>query len=382
MANLGTRKFYKSFQGKDEQEKNQVLKNSGYISIVLHSVFYNSKGNFWQKIFGGSDKIALTSSIVYQNGDKTIEAKAIQDKREVKAKRNHFMGLSRLVALKVPTNADGLELKVGLTAIKKDNLENAIDLMNSKEFQSPLQLSATPIGSILSVTSVVKKIFTGIAQNNHLEATFAGIVSKDKVNDPIQKERLCAGYLIMIANNDEDNDFLSTVDPTKLEVIGDGLHYKGDRVSHTNIVYSITFEQYRGIDEDSNWFHMFQDALEKLDDLLFTTKKEERKKILDDSRKLWIEASALLYNDPVYIAKEKRSIKASYFKRINERYNELTDGKENLAVVNKFIESKSDLDFMTSSRAITANRILSESKRIATSYMKELGKMNLVFSDR
>ena len=382
MANLGTRKFYKSFDKTADAATHQVLKNTGYISVVLHSVFYNSKGSFWQNRFGGTDEVVLTTSITYQNGEKTIEAKSIQDKRTVRSGRNHTLGLSRLVALKVPANADGLELKVGLTAIKKDNFENAIGLMNSKEFQEPLQLSAVPIGQILAITKVVKKIFTGIEQNNHLEATFAGIISRDKVENPIQQERLCNGYLIMISNNDEDNNFLASLDEKKLQVEGDGLKYEGKKVEHTNIIYTITFEKFRGPDEDANWFKLYQDALDKLDDLLFAAVEDDKKKILDSSRKLWVEASALLYDDPTYLSQEKKSIKASFFKKINERYNELSEGNKLEEMVNTFIQDEETLDFIPEVKKYDPSKIIEESRKVSEKYMKELGKQNLVFLEK
>lgn len=59
MATLGTRKFYKPFQDSQNEEENQILNKSGYVTIKLHSAYYNSKGNFWQSIFEGNDKIAL-----------------------------------------------------------------------------------------------------------------------------------------------------------------------------------------------------------------------------------------------------------------------------------------------------------------------------------
>lgn len=372
MANLGTRKFYKSFSGDNNATKNQIFKNSGYISIALHSVFYRSKGNFWQNTFGGVDKITLSSSITYQSASKKIEAKAIQDNRTLKGGRNHFLAISRLVALKVPAIADGIELKVELSALKKDNFGNAIDLMNSKEFQVPLQVSAVPVGQILTVTNVVKKIFTGIESKEQLEATFAGIISESKTDNPIEKERLCAGYLIMISNNDEDVDFLSSIDVNKLEVEGDGLKYEGKRVQHTHVVYSVSFEPLRGPDENSKWFKLYEDALDKLDDLLFTTDKKSQQKILVESRKMWIEASALLYDDPSYIGDEKKAIKASFFKKINERYEELTED-DNHTLAARFIEPKDTPDFLPRMKSYNLNHVLRKTNQVSEDYMKNLG---------
>ncbi len=378
MANLGTKKFYKSFNSKTE-EKNQILKNSGYVSIVLHSAFYKSKGNFWQRAFGGNDKIALTSTITYKSTERSIEAKSIVDKRKVKADRNHQLGLSRLVALKVPAIADGLEMKVEMTAIRDDNFENGMDLMNSEEFQKPLQTASLPVGQILAVTSVVKKIFTGVENPSILEATFAGIISKDKVQEPVTKERLTAGYIIIIANNDEDDAFLSQVDPSKFTVEGDGLKFDNSTVKHTNLVFSVTFEQLKGVDQESSWFKKYQNSLNKLDDIVFANNEEEQKKILDYSRRLWIEGNALLFEDSSFIDKEKNSIKFSYFKKINERYTDLTSISDTDFIVNFTNNKIEELNLSDDIKSFDEKKILNLVNKESSQYLKELGDLNMIF---
>ena len=377
MATLGTKKFYSAFNTQTA-EKNQILKNSGYVNIVLHSAFYKSKGNFWQKIFGGSDKIALTSTVTYKSAERSIEAKSIVDKRKVKADRDHQLGLSRLIALKVPTIADGLELKIELTAVKDDNFENGLDLMNSEEFQKPLQLSSIPVGQILSVTSVVKKIFTGIKNPAILESTFAGIISLDKVTEPVEKERLTAGYIIMIANNNEDDSFLSQVDESKFSVEGDGLKYENKTVKHTNLVFAVTFDPLKGVDEESSWFKKYQRALNKLDEIVLADNDNEEKRILQDSRKLWIEGNALLFEDPTFIDKEKTSIKISYFKKINERYTDLTSKSEGDFVVN-FTEKKvENIDFIPKMKTFDEKKVLAITDKESSKYLKALGNLNMI----
>lgn len=377
MANLGTKKFYKSFNSKTE-EKNQILKNSGYVSIVLHSAFYKSKGNFWQRVFGGNDKIALTSTITYKSTDKSIEAKSIVDKRKVKANLNHQLGLSRLVALKVPAIADGLEMKVEFSAVKDDNFENGLDLMNSEEFKNPLQTASLTVGQILAVTSVVKKIFTGIENPSILEATFAGIISKEKVQEPVTKERLTEGYIIMIANNDEDDAFLSQVDPNNFTVEGDGLKYNNETVKHTNLVFSVTFEQLRGVSQESAWFKKYQNAINKLDEIVFATNEEDQKKILDDSRRLWIEGNAILFEDPTFIDKEKNSIKLTYFKKINERYTELTSISDTDFIVNFANNNLEELRLSNEIKSFDEKKILNLVNKESSRYLRELGNNNMI----
>ncbi|MDN3594663.1 hypothetical protein [Zunongwangia endophytica] len=377
MANLGTKKFYKSFNSKTE-ENNQILKNSGYVSIVLHSAFYKSKGNFWQKTFGGSDKIALTSTITYQSSEKSIEAKSIVDKRKVKADRNHPLGLTRNIALKVPAIADGLEMKVEISAIKGDNFENSLDLMNSEEFQKPLQTASLPVGQILAVTNVIKKIFTGVNNPSILEATFAGIISKEKVTEPVTKERLTEGYIIIIANNDEDDNFLSQVEPDNFTIEGDGLKYNDATVEHTNLVFAVTFEQSKGPDQDSAWFKKYQRALNKLDEIVFAENEAEQKKILDDSRRLWIEGNAILFEDPSFIDKEKNSIKLTYFKKINERYTDLTSISDTDFIVNFTNNNFEELKLSDDFNSFNEKKILNLVNKESSKYLKELGDHNMI----
>ena len=379
MASLGIRKFYKAFDDSVNPDKNQIIKNSGYISVLLHSVIYNSKSNFWQDFFGGEDKIALTSSITYKTPGKNIEATSVQDKRSVSAGNTHLLALTKTIALKVPANADGLELKVGIVAVKNDNFENGLNLMDSDEFKQPLELSPIPVGQILSVTKVIKKIFSEDSENNPLEASFAGLISHSPTKNPIEQERLTSGYIIMVANNDEDSDFVSNIDPEKLQVTADGLEYAGKSVTHTNIVYSIIFEPTRGINQLSKWFSKFQEALNKLDDIFESNSEAEQKKILTDSRKLWREGSALLFDDPSYINDERRSIKASFFKKINEKYKELTS-KTTEKFLADFLESNTDeLDFIPELAKFDAEKIESETELIAGRYLADLDKAHMVF---
>lgn len=383
MGILGTKKFHKTFNNESESE-NQVLKNKGYVSIILHSVHYNSKGTFWQKIFGGQDTIALTSTITYKSTNRTIEAKSVIDKRQVKANRNHTLGISKLIALKVPTTADGLELKINLTAVKDDNFDNALNLMNSDEFKKPLQISSIPVGEILSITNVVKKIFTGIENPSILESTYAGVIANQKIDNPIQQERLSAGYLIMIANNEEDNEFLSNdLHIDKFSIEGDGLKYDGKIVTNTNIIYTITYAPLKGIDESSNWFKKYQLALAKLDDMLSLDfpSEEDKKEILNQSRKLWIEASAILSEDDTYISKEKNSIKATYFKKINERYKELHEASS-FDFFEVAIEDRvENMDFIPNFESLDRTLMIEETEKLASNYLSELGKAQLIFPE-
>lgn len=139
MGILGTKVIWKPLSGDQDASKHQILKNGGYINVILKNAQYNSIGSFWQKAFGGSDKITLSANVVFKNGTDMIEATTVQDVREVKANRTYTLGLGGTLALKVPAYCDGIELTAKMTAVKDDAFENSLNLLNSPEFQGALQ---------------------------------------------------------------------------------------------------------------------------------------------------------------------------------------------------------------------------------------------------
>ena len=54
--------------------------------------------------------------------------------------------LRRNVVLKVPASADGIELQVSIGAVQDDNLGRTLQLLNSDEFEQPLQLAPAAVG--------------------------------------------------------------------------------------------------------------------------------------------------------------------------------------------------------------------------------------------
>jgi hypothetical protein len=81
-AILGTKVYWRPSVGADSTPR-QILKNSGYISVVLQAVQYKASGNFWQEIFGGSDKITVSTQVTWQSGSDSKTAATIQDVRKV-----------------------------------------------------------------------------------------------------------------------------------------------------------------------------------------------------------------------------------------------------------------------------------------------------------
>ncbi|HVO73567.1 MAG TPA: hypothetical protein VMT35_06065 [Ignavibacteriaceae bacterium] len=368
MAILGTKKFWKPTTGASAvQKENQILKNAGYINLQLQTVNYMSVGNFWQSTFGGKDKIALATTLKYQSGVDSIEATAVQDVREVEVNKNYNLGLQRYIAVKIPANADAIGIEVRMTAVKNDSLQAKFDMLNKPEYQSALQLAPTVVGQVLTISSLVKKLFTDSDPHSQLEASYAGVISIESEDNPVSSGKLTKGLLIMISTNDGDE--FKNVDETKFELRGDTLYYKNRQIENTYLVFNISFEQLKGDDEKSNWFKKYNDALNNLDKIQLTTDQGEIAKIFSDTKTLWIEGNALIDADATYINSERIKIKSAAIKTIKDKYNSLTQTappqtltspteilkgltgsadfkivKEALPVTGSFINEKLDLD--------------------------------------
>ena len=374
MATLGTIKFLKPFP--NEENPKQILKNDGYISLILYSAFYHSEGNFWQDIFGGVDKITLSTTVSFRRSNAQFQAQTIQDIREVKARKDHFLGINRYLALKIPSDSDGIEIKVNLVGVKKDNLENAIDLLNNKDFQEPLQIIPQKLGEVLSITKLVKKVLSGIEQDDYLEASWAGIISEKQIETPSHLNRLTEGHLILISSHDEDDEIdLSEIQKSKLAVEGNGLKYSGELLTKTNIVFSIIFEDRRGIDSQSNWNKKYIQALDKLDQLSIDMTTEQRTQILNESKEIWKEANILLNADDGYIQDEKREIKDLYFVKIHERYKEITE-RADIIFINEFLAG--DFQETTYKEFDSKESLILNATEIANEYKFKLNEQKIL----
>lgn len=322
MAILGTKKFWKPSVGASKtQKENQIQKNSGYINLQLVTVNYMSIGNFWQSTFGGKDSIALATTLKYQSGVDLIEATSVQDVREVKVNENYNLGLQRNIAVKIPASADAISIEVKMTAVKNDSLQAKFDMLNKPEYQAALQLAPTVVGQVLTITSLVKKLFTDSDPHAQLEASYAGIISMQQEDNPVSNGKLTQGLLIMISTNDGKQ--FNNIDESKFELKGDTLYYGNEQVENTYLVFNISFEKFKGDDEKANWFKKYNDALNNLDKIQLTEDQKEIEKIYADSKTLWIEGNALLDADATYINKERIQIKNAAISSIQEKYNSL-----------------------------------------------------------
>ena len=332
MAILGTKKFWRAVNGNTlNQKENQILKNAGYISIQLRTVNYMSKGSFWQGIFGGRDKIALTTSIKYLNAGRSVEASTVQDVREVKVNANYNFGIQRDLAIKIPANADSLAIEVRMIAVKKDLLQTKFELFNQPDYQSALQLAPKIVGGVLTITSLIKRLFSETDPKVVLEAGFAGIISLEAEEQPVRNGKLAKGQLIMVST-DEGKRY-DDVDESNFELKGDTLYFEGNQVENTYLVFNIGFDALRGADENSLWFRKYIESVAYLDRIyqmglglaageLFQNDVEDSR-ILKASLDLWMEGNALLDADENYINVERINLKNAARIAIMQKYREL-----------------------------------------------------------
>jgi hypothetical protein len=333
MAVIGTKKFWKPSLGASAtQKENQILKNAGYINLQLRTVNYMSVGDFWQTTFGGKDIIALATTLKYQSGVDSIEATSVQDIREVKVDENYNLGLQRNIAIKIPANADAIAIEVKMTAVKNDSIQAKFDMLNQPEYQSALQLAPTVVGQVLTITSLVKKLFTDSDPYAQLEASYAGIISSQQEDNPVSNGKLTRGLLIMISTN--DGDPFNNVDESKFELNGDALYYDNKEVENTYLVFNISFEQFKGDDEKSNWFKKYNDAINNLDKIQLTQDQGEISKIYSDSKTMWIEGNALIDAEATYINKERVQIKNAAMASIQEKFKSLTTPAQHISLLN------------------------------------------------
>lgn len=321
MATFGSKKFWKpAFGASPMQRESQIQKNKGYVTLQLYCVNYNSEGNFWQRTFGGKDKIALATTLKYQDGVKEIEATAVQDVREVRSNRSYNLGIQRNIATKIPATANAISLNVKMTAVGNDMLQTKFDMLNGPEYKSALELAPGIVGQVLTVTSLVKKLFTDSNPNNQLEADFAGTISSQPDDYPIKNNKLTKGSLIIISA--DDHQTFDNASESDFEIKGDALFYKGKAVENTYVIFNISHDQYKGEDENSNWSKKYREAINNLDKLVLANSNEEKEKLFLDSKNLWIEGNALLEADPTFTLEEKTKLKNLAFTNISLQYKQ------------------------------------------------------------
>lgn len=374
MSSLGTRSYWLPLSGSGVAPK-QIKKDQGYITVKLHTAHYFSDGNFWQDIFGGSDKITLKTQLTYFYGAQSIVAAAVQDVREVKANNGTFLAIQKFIALKVPSNADGLEMQLELAAIQNDNLDGAVSLLNSDEAKKPLELAPQVVGQVIAIAGLVKKAFTNIGPQMKLQSSYAGVISEDDLPNPVESQSLVEGYIIQIGQEKGGN--ANDADPTKLSLSADSLLYNGKSVNNTYVVYQVTVDKLRGLNPFAEWNVKFRSAYSMLDKILVAASDDEKKAIWNDSVKTYVEGSALLDSDPSYLDGERQGIKSTVLTKLVKRHQEVSGNVFEPLDIHKplslFVPSKAMLPEPDTSRDV------SEVAFNAKTYLDKLAESNMAF---
>lgn len=314
---MGTKKVWQSFNNLSEKE-NQILKNSGYITIHMVSFTYASKDDFLQRIFSGKDRIALSSSVTYGADKDAVESTAVQDVTSVRSGKSYLLGKERILAEKIPANANSLSVNIKLTAVKSDMLQAKFDMLNKPEYQSGLKLLPGVVGQVLTITSLVRGLLADSSDQPQLEADFAGVIGQDPEDQPVGKGRLTQGLLFMISSDEEIN--FAEASGKDFRLIDNQLYYKEKSILNTNIVLRISFDKNKGEDQQASWSVKYRGAISSLDKLQLMPEKTEADKIKKDAINMWIEGNALLDADPTYINAEKLKIKATALTAINDTF--------------------------------------------------------------
>src|SRR5471032_282126 len=129
---FGTRIYFIPNNGLSPKDA-QILAGSGYVTINLKGAHYRAEGNLWQKIFGGSDKVTLSTQVNRVASTSTMSGASIEDIRQVDVGKAYYFGSTRAIALNIPNDCDGINMTVTMSAVKNDNLGGALNILNSGE---------------------------------------------------------------------------------------------------------------------------------------------------------------------------------------------------------------------------------------------------------
>ena len=314
-AILGTRVYWTPATSSGAPKPKQILKNSGYITVTLQGVQYKADGSWWQRQFGGSDRIAIATQVTWFNGADNKSASVIQDVRKIGVPSTNALAIGRIIALKVPASADGLELKIGIHAIHDDNLAKTLQLLNSEEFKQPLQLAPVVLGQALAVANMVKKTFTN-EETDPLAATFPGVLAAEAGEDPIALNRLVEGHIVIVVKQDDSDEL--DFNPSELRVAGNSLLRNGEPLPNTYMLYNVSFDKWRGADNTSASARKFADASSKADELLFAA-VEERTRIVASAHDLLMQGKGILDTDDSFRPEERAMIAAAAFKAVADK---------------------------------------------------------------
>jgi hypothetical protein len=319
--------YAKLFHSKrrDESKKRPDSRWRSIRHINLKGAHYRSNGNLWQKIFGGSNKVSLSTQVSHIVASSTAGASnatsaSIEEMRDIKVGQPYYFGSGREVALDLPTDCDAIEMTVTMSAVQSDNLSGALSILNSGELKSTLQLASPALSESLAIANVVKKLLTNTNPQNSLQADFAGRVSVNPSDDPVRDFCLVQGTLILIYRESEGDTSLDDLDPSKLTAEGDGLKYDGQAVQNTYVMFQVSFTELRGEDPSAQWFSSFSAAEQTLDGLVTASTDADKQKLWAAAYATYQQAVKLLFADPTYTQYQAKGIAATRLAALQQKY--------------------------------------------------------------
>jgi hypothetical protein len=317
----------------------QILKGSGYATINVKGAHYSSSGNLWQKIFGGSDKVTLSTQVDYIAGGRTTSSSSIEETRQIQVGHPYYFDSGRPIATLLPTDCESIGMTITISSVKNDNLSGALNILNSGELQGTLSLAPPAVSSALSIAGIVKKLLTNTDPQNSLQGTYAGKVVNSASTDPIRDFCLMQGTLVLVYRESDSDTSLDNMDATQLTTSGDGLKYAGAPLQNTYVMFQLSFDQLLGGIPGAAWSTMFTDADSSL--LAVQTAASDA-----DKQKLWTAAFAsyqqavkLLEADAELTSYEKLGIAASQLTLLKKAYTD-NGGQFSAPLVEKLVGAK------------------------------------------
>lgn len=295
-----------------------IVKNEGYINIHLVSAQYRSEGTWWQKRMGGTDAIALTTGITYRAGNERIEAKAVQQRPSLKADTTRNLAINKVLAEKIPATADALSIEVQLSVLQNDRLREIFEMLQRPEYQPALELTPKIVGQVLTISSMIKQLLTEDGSVAAMQCSYSGIIPAETPVDPLSGSYLSQGWLLFI---DTGNDAqLSDGGSETFEIKDMQLFQRGKKVERTYLIFRITADSRRGVDQSSHWNKKYTKALQHLDAIRLKKKEEEQQRLLQEAMGYWMEGNVLLETDQNYVDRERIQIVERMVDELEKKY--------------------------------------------------------------
>jgi len=317
---FGTRIFFLPNPGTDVHAS-QILKGSGYATINVKGAHYSSQGNLWQKIFGGTDKVTLSTQVDHVAAVKTTSA-SIEELRKINVGHPYYFDSGRSIALKLPTDGDQIAMGITISAVKNDNLSGALNILNSGELQTTLKLAPPAVSSAVAIAGVVKKLLTNTDPQSTLQGHYDGKLSVAASSDPLRDFCLAQGTLILIYRETQEDTALDGMDSSKLSTDGDGLKYNGQPVQNTYVMFQISYDELRGEDSTSSWSSMFADGEASLLAVETAATDADKQKLWAAAFTAYMLAVKLLNADAEFTKHEKQFISATHLSSLKKAYTD------------------------------------------------------------